>query len=147
MPNLFLYTVHKNQYSDNSACAYIYYGTKKTPLDHKGKSIGVFSDDPFEHATYLKDHVLENLNAGLKGSNYVATGIDFINQAPHPFFNIQRRDKMSLTSHDLEKINLDLTKAINQVNKNAKKQHGMFASKSEAKQDYEHHEKKAMRHR
>lgn len=110
MPKLFLDSIHFNQYIPNSASAYIYHGTHDVPLNHEGQAL--ISGDPFAHVDYLQNEVLPELNKKLK--TYQAVGVDLYQGCITPLFVMKHRNGGPL---DLEKIKMEINKALNEMNR------------------------------
>ena len=101
----------------NSVYAYIYYGSKKTPLDHLGNPIGVFYQRPDLLIDDLQKKVLPIIEKGLESSNYYVHELDMPNDEPRPTFIICRKDHKAICESDFKEIEKLLKKAICENNK------------------------------
>lgn len=110
---LVLCDLHKHFYQENIACAYIYYGTKDNPQDHEGVLIGSFYQKPGELVKHLEKFIVPFINEALERKGYTVLNIDFLNQGPHPFLAINRKDKGIIQDHDLAAIKAIITTGIN----------------------------------
>lgn len=136
MPNLVLTGTHLHPYQNNLACAYIYYGSKEAPTDHKDKPISLFGDFPNELIEHLKSKVMPKLTKHLSAhsSSYKAIDVDVVNQAPHPFIIIQRKDGKMISPDEVHKISHDLMKILSAINHHSSKHnHTLFSNKMNKK--------------
>lgn len=138
MPKLVLTSLCKHPYQGDLACAYIYYGSKDKPVDHKGNAVGLDGEFPTELIEYLKSNVLSSLKNSLRNTAYQAIEVDVVNQAPHPFISIQRNDGKMITNDDIHNIKRELNTELMRLNQhvNAKNNHlsGLF-TKARASKD------------
>lgn len=119
MDKLYLDTLHINPYNEKAVCAYVYYGKEDKPKDHHNQPIGSFYQHHEEFSRHLNDIVLPKINSRLKNFGYVIQGVDFLNQAPHPFFNIVKRNGKAFTQDDLNDIAEKLNATLDKLNKNS----------------------------
>lgn len=109
MTKLALIDLHKGVYEDMQgnityACAYVYYGNKKNPVDQHNVPIGTFYQNPMELKMYLEQLVIPIVSEGLKNSDYKVTEVDFLANAPHPHLVLRCRDQGPINDHDINKM-------------------------------------------
>lgn len=132
MPNLKLFNFHLAPYAmtfingkarENAASAYIYYegpegSSQADAYDHEGKSIGTFMNDDRRRSleNHIRNEIMPKINAGLRYSPFLVTGIDYTNMAPHPHLVIKRRDNKPLEKEDLDEMEKKLETTIHKLN-------------------------------
>lgn len=114
MGKLVLLSTSKHLYRDDTACAFITYGTMNDPRDHLGNSL--IKSDPFKFEHHLQNTVVPLLAKYLSG--YRVTGTDLLQGESCPKITISRIDCKNLTGDDLKKIHEALSLAINVINAN-----------------------------
>lgn len=123
MSKLVLVDLQQGLYVPQTASAYIYYGSKEKPTDHKGNPISIFYRDDLrmELEAHLNNVVIPAIKNGLKGSNFdVLPEASLVNQAPHPFVEIVRQDKAVIGHADLASLKTKLNEIIKKINKEVK---------------------------
>lgn len=128
MEKIYLDTLHINPYNEKAACAYVYYGKENQPKDHKERTIGPFYQHSEELRQHLNDFVLPKIQSRLTKFGYRIQCVDFLNQAPHPFFSIVKGDGKDFTKNDLQDMDEKLKGILDSLNKKSK---SFFASTSQ----------------
>lgn len=120
MGTLFLDSVFLNPYNSKFACAYVTYGDTDHPKDHQGKIIGNFyqNADGFSH--HLSTVVQPLIQTRLSRFGYNIKEIDFLNQVPHPFFAIVRKDGKDMDENDTKLLTDKLQNIIDKINQKNK---------------------------
>lgn len=118
--NLVLAKLHQGVYRDNTACAYLYYGSAEEPRDHEGNLIQTFMEEEMRLAleSHCENNLAPLLKNGLANTDYNYLHIDYLNMAPHPHFVIARKDNAILSEADLKQLRHHLIKIINNKNNN-----------------------------
>lgn len=132
MSNLKLFNFHLAPYAmifingkakENAASAYVYYegpegSSADEAYDHTGSSIGTFMNDDRRRAleSHVREEIMPKINAGLRYSPFLVTGVDYTNMAPHPHLVIKRRDNKPLEKEDLDEMQKKLETTIHKLN-------------------------------
>src|SRR5687767_540872 len=92
--DLVLADLHQGLYRTNTACAYIYYGSAKSPMDHEANNIRTFMDQNKMLAleAHCKNTIAPVIAYALIDTDYKYLEIDYVNMRPHPHLVISRKD-------------------------------------------------------
>ncbi|OGT62354.1 MAG: hypothetical protein A3F14_00375 [Gammaproteobacteria bacterium RIFCSPHIGHO2_12_FULL_43_28] len=126
--DLVLHDLCIHVYQPKLACAYIYYGSKDQPKDHKGVEMGAFYQGEFELKKHLKNEVIPRLNKVLKSDKYKIIDVDLL-QGHEPFVTLARKDNNEMKEGDKKAISKLLKDVLEKVNNQQKKSENKLPSK------------------